>query len=152
MPALMDQAKHPFIASDEEAVIAREAAARLKPIADAKQDVRLRVMESADVVVPVPARLLGLLVEIMSAMAERKPVSFIPYDAELTTQQAADFLMVSRPYLINLLESGELPFRRVGTHRRIRVADIHAFRAKSLAQRDAAIDNIATLSQEMGLD
>ena len=100
MLALLDQAREPFVASEEEALIAREATARLRPIAEAKQDVRLRVMEQPkDVVVPLPARALQLIVEVLSAMAERKPVSFIPLDAELTTQQAADFLNVSRPFL-----------------------------------------------------
>jgi excisionase family DNA binding protein len=152
MLALMDQVRDPFVASEEEAVIAREATSRLKPIAEAKQDVRLRVMESPDVVVPVPARALEAIFEILSAMAERKPVSFIPHEAELTTQQAADALNVSRPHLVGHLEQGKILFRKVGSHRRVRVADLNAFKAASLRDRRAAIAEVIDEAKRLNLD
>jgi len=142
----------PFVASDEEALIAREAVARLRPIAEGNQDVRLRVMESVDVVVPVPARALRLIVDVLACMGDQRAVSFIPLDAELTTQQGADLLNVSRPHLVGLLERGELPFRRVGAHRRVRAADLIAFKSKDEAQRQDALDRMADLTQDLGLD
>ncbi|KNY20075.1 helix-turn-helix domain-containing protein [Methylobacterium sp. ARG-1] len=142
----------PFVASDEEALIAREAVARLRPIAEGNQDVRLRVMESVDVVVPVPARALRLIVDVLACMGDQRAVSLIPLDAELTTQQAADLLNVSRPHLVGLLERGELPFRRVGAHRRVRAADLIAFKRKDEAQRKDALDRMAALTQDLGLD
>jgi excisionase family DNA binding protein len=110
MLALLDQVEEPFVATDEEAVIAREAAEKLASVARAGVDVRLRVnkKKGADIVVPLPARAVKLILGLLTAMAERKPVSFIPHTAELTTQQAADFLNVSRPYLVGLLDKGEI--------------------------------------------
>ncbi len=150
MLALMERA--PFIASDEEAVIAREAVLRLKPVAEANRDVRLRVVESADVVVPIPARALRLITDVLSYMADQKAVSFVPHDAELTTQQAADLLNVSRPHLVALLDRGDLPFRKVGAHRRIRAAYVIEHRAKCDAEHRRVLDRMAEVSQELNLD
>lgn len=151
MLALMDHSE-PLISSDEEALIAREAVARLRPVAEANQNIRLRVMDSPDIVVPLPARALALIFDVLEAMAERKPVSFMPYEAELTTQQAADFLNVSRPHLVGLLEKGDLPFRKVGAHRRVRVCDVIEYKAKSEAVRRGAIRDMVAVSQELGLE
>lgn len=153
MSALIDQAREPFVASEEEAAQAREATARLKPLAEAGQDVRLRVAEAPrDIVVPLPARALCLILEVLERMAARRPVSFIPSDAELTTKQAADYLNVSRPYLVGLIDRGEIPHRMVGTHRRVRVADLDAFKLRSQATRRAALARMAEEEKRLGLD
>jgi len=151
MLALLDQEKEPFVATDEEAVIAREAAAKLKPLADAKTDVKVRVVEKADVVVALPARAVALIVDFLVAMAERKPVSVIPHAAELTSQQAADYLNVSRPYLVGLLNKGEIPYRLVGTHRRVLVSDLMAYKRASDRSRRAAIKSMVEEGQELEL-
>ncbi len=150
MLALMEQA--PFVASDEEAVIAREAVSRLRPIADANQDVRLRVIESPDVVVPIPARALRLIADVLTYMADQTAVSFIPLDCELTTKQAADLLNVSRPHFVSLLERRELPYRMVGAHRRVKAADVLAYREKYGQKHHEAVEEMARLSQELNLD
>lgn len=150
MLAQLDQTREPIIANEEEALIAREAVARLKPLADAKQDVRLRVSESADIVVPLPAAAVAAITRILAAMAERRPVSVIPMDAELTTQQAADMLNVSRPHLTKLLDGGTIPHRKVGSHRRVLVADVLAFEAQARAAQSKAIDDMVAVSQELG--
>ena len=152
MLALLDQTREPIIANEDEALIAREAVARLQPLADAGQDVRLRVNESADIVVPLPAAAVVAITRVLAAMAERRPVSVIPMDAELTTQQAADMLNVSRPHLTKLLDQGALPHRKVGTHRRVLVADVLAFKAEARAKQSKAIDEMVALSQDLGLD
>jgi excisionase family DNA binding protein len=150
MVARIEQA--PFVASDEEAVIAREAVSRLKPIAEANQDVRLRVMESPDVVVPIPARALKLITDVLDSMARQTAVSFVPHDAELTTRQAADLLAVSRPHLVDLIDRGEIPHTMVGTHRRVRAADVLAYREARDRKRREAVAELARLSQALNLD
>jgi len=149
MVALVDE---PFIATDEEAVIAKEAAEKLEAVALSGADVRLRVNEKgADVVVPLPARAVRIIVDFLKAMADRKPVSIIPHAAELTTQQAADFLNVSRQYLVGLLDKNEIPHRIVGTHRRVRVSDLVAYQEKSDRARREAIDEMVAEAQRQNL-
>ena len=75
----------------------------------------------------------------------------IPKEVELTTQQAADMLNVSRPYLIRLLESGKIPYRKVGRHRRITCEALMKYKRRDDLERRAAADDLADLSQELGL-
>ena len=152
MYALLDQAREPLVPTQSDALIAREALLRLRPIAEAGCDVRVRVQGAADVVVPLPAAAVKIIMDVLAAMAEGKPISVIPTEAELTTQQAADMLNVSRPHLVKLLSEGQIPFGKVGTHRRVRVADLLAYKARSLAERRAAISEMVALSQDMSLD
>jgi excisionase family DNA binding protein len=150
MLALLDQVKEPLVATDEEAVIAKEAAEKLRSVALAGVDVRLRAV-GANIVVPLPARAVEMIVEVLLAMAERKPVSVIPHTAELTTNQAADFLNVSRPHLVGLLEKEQIPYRKVGTHRRVLVSDLQAFKEKSNHSRREAIASMVKEAQELKL-
>ncbi len=92
-----------------------------------------------------------MLKDILEAMAAGHSITIIPQHAELTTVEAADILNVSRPYLIKLLESGEIRFRKVGTHRRIMMEDLVAYKEKSDRQSRAAMDELVALSEELGL-
>ncbi|HXG78022.1 MAG TPA: helix-turn-helix domain-containing protein [Methyloceanibacter sp.] len=151
MLALLDQKKEPFVATAEEASIARETLAKLKPLANGNTDIKLRVAGARDVAVSIPARLLSLIVDFLEAMAEQKPMSVIPYAAELTTKQAADFLNVSRPFLVKLLDRGEIPHRMVGTHRRVLMSDLLAYKARSDEARRKAIKEMVAEAQKLGL-
>jgi excisionase family DNA binding protein len=86
---------------------------------------------------------------IIEAMAAGQSITLVPHDKELTSQEAADILHVSRPHLIKLLDRGELPFHRVGTHRRIKIDDVLAYRDRRDAQREEALGELARLSEEL---
>ena len=95
--------------------------------------------------VTLPATALRLLVDILVQMAEGNAVSIIPVRAELTTQEAAELLNVSRPQMVSLVESGEIPYRKVGSHRRILAKDVLAYKAKI---DEARLKTLAELSEQ----
>lgn len=134
---------------DPEAVeMARTSAAELSRLLQEKPDSdRARVkMDGHDLI--LPRRSLVLLRDLLADMAQGNAVTVVPTHAEMTTQQAANFLNVSRPYLIKLLESGELKFTMVGTHRRIRFEDLMEYKRKIAKQSDEAMDELAKQAQE----
>ena len=92
-----------------------------------------------------------LVQRLLTDLAAGNAVSIIPHNHELSTFQAADLLGVSRPYVIGLIEKGELPAHRVGTHRRIRMSDLLDYKAKAAATTDAALSELTRLSQDYGL-
>lgn len=140
----------PTVPSPHETELARESSRLLAACVGRGETARLRVIDGdQDITVPVSA--LRMLVDILSEMAAGHAVTLVPHSAELTTQQAADFLSVSRPHLVALLERGELPFRKVGTHRRIQFKDVVEYRDRSLRSRRQALDELAGEAQDLGL-
>lgn len=134
--------------NDQEAALALESSRRLSPFVE--RDVRVRVEADGEgVEVMLPAGVMKLLVRLLSEMAAGKAVTVVPIHAELTTQQAADLLGVSRPFLIQRLEGGEIPFRRVGTHRRVLFRDLLAYKKRIDQARRETLDKLAELGQEL---
>jgi excisionase family DNA binding protein len=99
----------------------------------------------------VPRQAFELFLEVLGQLANGNAVTILPVRAELTTQQAADLLNVSRPHLVEILERGEIPFRRVGSHRRIAAADVLAYRKRDEARRRALMDELTAEAQKMGV-
>lgn len=153
MLALMDQTREPFVADEAEAVVARRAADSLKAVAEANESVKVSIEGPGPrIIVPLPAPAVAMFHAVLEAMANRTPISLIPYDAELSTQQAADFLNVSRPFLVGKLESGELSYRKVGTHRRVRFSDLVAYERKSRADQVVALAHLHDEERRLGLE
>jgi len=129
--------------------LAREAVRRLSPYT--KGDMRIRVCGEQSDDIELPATAVRLLTDLLNYLADGSAVALMPTRAELTTHQAAHLLGVSRPYLIKVLDTGTLPFRMVGTHRRIRLADLIAYRDTMDARRHDALDELTRQSQELGM-
>lgn len=135
--------------------LARESSRRLAAYLSAKRrrDIRVQVIPEGgqpEEALAIPASALRLLTDILTEMAQGNAVTLIPVHAELTTQQAADLLNVSRPFLVDLLEKGEIPHRKVGTHRRILFSDLMAYKQRFDERRQKALGELAAEAQ--GLD
>lgn len=101
--------------------------------------------------VELPTSALRLLVDILSELADGNAVKVVPIHSELTTQEAADMLNVSRPHLVKLLESGALPFHKAGKHRRVRFADLMTFKTQRDRSSAHAMEELAKQAQELRL-
>ena len=136
--------------SSAEVEVARASGERLAPLVHAGRPLTLRVSDAnAEEVVELPAAVGKLLLEILQDMATGSAVAVLRKDAELSTQQAADFLNVSRPFLVTLLEEGAIPFRKVGTHRRVRFEDLRRYKDGTDSARRKALDDLAADAQEL---
>lgn len=111
---------------------------------------QLKLVDANGEAVIIPNSIDQALRQIVQAIASGKSVSIIPQDKELTTQQAADILNVSRPYLIKLLEQGEIPYMTVGTHRRVHIDEVMKYKQQRDTLRRQLLDQLIAESQELG--
>jgi excisionase family DNA binding protein len=146
--ALLD----PTLPSEADATLARETSRLLAPRMRSKNPLRLRVGAAPkEETIELPASAVKMLVRILEEMARGNAVTLIPVHAELTTQEAADMLNISRPSLIQLLDDGKIDYRKVGTHRRVRFEALMRFKRGADAERRAALDELAAYDQELGI-
>lgn len=155
MQTMMEDRTRPIPPSAPDIALARAASrdlavryARVR----SQSEIRVRFLENDQAEeVALPAVAVRLLMDILSQMAQGNAVTIIPVHAELTTQQAADFLNVSRPFVTKLLQKGEIPFRKIGTHRRLKFEDILSYKKKTEVEQKQALDDLAAEAQELGM-
>lgn len=137
--------------SSEDQSAAAAGAAQLEALAPLGQAELSFVVAGEKRTLNLPPVALKMLAEAMGHLARGNAVKIAPVHMELTTQQAADILGVSRPFLVKLLEEGKIPFRRPHTHRRLRLQDLLEFKEREDALRHKALDELTELNEEMGL-
>jgi len=110
-----------------------------------------RIGEDGAPVLRLPPKVLRLFADMLGALAQGKAVAVMPKSMDLTTQEAAMFLNISRPYLVRLLEENKIPYHKVGTHRRIRFEDVAAYKdERQKASRDA-LQKLTEQAQELDM-
>jgi excisionase family DNA binding protein len=135
-----------------EAKQAEETSRVLSSRLRSKSPLRLRVVGAPeDETVVIPASAVKMLVGILDEMGRGNTVKVIPVHAELTTQEAADMLSISRPSLIQLLDEGKVEYRKIGTHRRVRFESLIAYKRRVHGERLAALNELAAYDQEIGI-
>jgi excisionase family DNA binding protein len=137
--------------SDQDAALAKAASQALAQTGDAALQVRVAVPGREVTTFDLPPVVARLLVDILKETAAGNAVTLLPFREEITTQQAAELLNVSRPYVVGMIDKGQLPARMVGNQRRLPLKDVLAYRAENRAKRRAALDELAALDQELGL-
>lgn len=141
----------PVIPSEADATLAKETRQVLSRLS-ATSTLDLRAMNLAkEPTIRIPASAAHLLIQILDEMSRGNAVKLIPIHAELTTQEAADILNISRPTLIQLLNEGGIEFRKVGTHRRVRFESVMRYKRQLDTERKAALAELSAYDQEIGL-
>jgi len=143
----------PTLPSEADAVLAKETSRVLASHIRNSDPMELRISDdpSPDGMIKLPLSAARMLVRILEEMARGNAVTLIPVHAELTTQEAAEMLNISRPSLIQLLDEGKIDYRRVGTHRRVRFEGLIKYKRAAEAGRRAALEALAAYDQELGI-
>lgn len=154
MAAVSTPGCEPIQPTEAISALAADASRRLFRVIGStkKESCVVRFEGALDERVVLPAAAVRLLGAILSELAKGNAVTLMPLHAELTTQEAADLLNVSRPYLVSLLESGQLPYHKVGTHRRVLFADLMIYKRRRDQESETALRELAAVSQELKLD
>ena len=153
MATMTTRTREPIVPTAQDAAIAREASRMLAPYIDHLENLRFQVGEDrkASQKLSLPASAIRLLLDLLTEMAAGNAVTLIPVHAQLTTQQAADVLNVSRPFLVSLLEEGKIPHVKVGTHRRILFEDLMRYKNSVDRERRKTLDELVAQSEALGM-
>jgi excisionase family DNA binding protein len=143
----------PTLPTESDANLAKETSRLLASQIRSSAPLSFRILDASkkEETLRIPAPAAQMLVRILEEMARGNAVTLIPVHAELTTQEAADMLHISRPSLIQLLDEGKIEYRKVGTHRRVRFEALMAYKRASDAERRAALAELAAYDQEIGI-
>ncbi|SDO26741.1 helix-turn-helix domain-containing protein [Vreelandella arcis] len=143
-----------MLPSQEEAALAKLSSRELAASVETKastQQVMLSGKDGHAHHVEVPVSALRLLVDILTELGEGNTVKLIPVHAEMTTQEAADLMNMSRPTFIKLLDEEKVPYHRVGNRRKVKYTDVMAYKQEVDQQRLDALDELSSLDQSLGL-
>lgn len=138
--------REPIVAADSE----RPALNRIESVLENVSRVPKLVGPDGEEI-ELPRSVFYVLRQLVHHLLRGEAITVVPVGKELTTQEAADILNVSRPYLVKLLEQGEIPFMKTGTHRRIRFSDLMEYKQCRDAERKRGLAELAELSEELGL-
>jgi excisionase family DNA binding protein len=136
--------------TEEEAALAAESSRKLAVALGEGDAARLRLVDG-DEVIELPVRAIKEFVKVLEQMAKGNAVVHIPVGHMLTTQQAAEILNVSRPYLVKKIDAGDIPFTLVGRHRRIQFEDLMAYKRRVDEASQRAMEALTKEAQEQGL-
>jgi excisionase family DNA binding protein len=137
--------------SDQDAALAKAASQALAQTGDTALQVQVAVAGREVTTFDLPPLVARLLVDILKETAAGHAVTLLPFQEEITTQQAAELLNVSRPYVVGMIDKGQLPARMVGNQRRLPLKDVLAYRAENRAKRRETLNELVALDQELGL-
>ena len=141
-----------LLPTEQESEQARESSRVLSMYARRSESLQVELRDNNHrEAISLPAGAVRLLLDLLTQMAEGNAVTLMPMHAELTTQQAADILNVSRPYLVKLLDSGMIAHRKVGTHRRVLLRDLIAYKRKVDAERASALDELTRQAEDLNM-
>jgi excisionase family DNA binding protein len=144
----MQQLKIP---TNQEVRQAEESSRKLSAYLASTNGAPIQLMGKGGETILLPAAAFHLLMVILSEMAKGNAITIIPVHEELTTQEAADLLNVSRPYLVDLLDAGEIPYRKVGTKRRILAKDVVLYKDNIDKKRLEILEKLASEAQKNNL-
>ena len=138
--------------TEQDSALARESSRVLSTYARRTEALQVELSDDEHrEAISLPAGAVRLLLDLLTQIAEGNAVTLMPMHAELTTQQAADILNVSRPYLVNLLDTGAIGHRKVGTHRRVKLRDLITYKHRVDGDRLDALDKLTRQAEELDM-
>lgn len=154
MPTNSLNQSSPVVPNQRDKEVAEESSRKLAELLPGRRltvELRVRSAGNREDLVSIPAAAVRLLETMLSEMAKGNALTVLPIREEITTQEASELLNVSRPYLVRLLEEGKLPSRKVGTHRRVRLQDVLAYKEQLFEKRTQALSDLAAEAQKLDL-
>ena len=138
------------VPSENETLIAKQGSEFFRKLKKTKNDLRFILSSDKKQELQIPLTVVNLLQQIFDQMSSGSSVTVVSTNKEFSTQEAADYLNVSRPYVTKLCENGEILFHKVGNHRRILFQDLNSYKDSMRSERQKALKKHSALSQKLG--